>query len=520
MARKRKRSTSAETIREIIRLSIECDLPQRQIAQACGVSHVTVGFYLKQALENQLSLTEIRDLNDQNLMMRLKSGAPKAKTGSKPEPDFHWIHQELSKKGVTKQLLWEEYKEQHPDGYQSSQFNDLYNRWKSSLHTWMRQDHKAGDKLFIDYAGHTLKAKDPITGDFRKAQIFVAVLGFSNYTYAEATWDQSVPSWIGSHIRAFDFFGGVPRILVPDNLKAAVVKAGRYESQIHTTYQDMATHYSTAVIPARVRKPKDKAKAEVAVQIVERWILARLRNHTFFSLEAINLEIQKLLKNLNERPFKKLKGSRQIQFDTLEKSLLGALPQERFEICEWKKAKVNIDYHIELERHYYSVPYKLVQQEVSLRFTESIVEIYHQNNRVASHKRSRTVGHHTTIKEHMPKSHQEHLEWSPSRMQKWASSIGESTASVIDGILHSRAIPEHGYRSCLGILRLSKRYSKERLEAACKRALAYDALKYSAINNILEKGLDQTNDEPQKEQPPQQHDNLRGSHYFQSSMKN
>lgn len=519
MAKKRKRSTSAETVREVIRLSIECDLPHRKIAEACGVSHVTVGFYLKLASTNQVSLSEVRELNDQDLMGRLKSEAPKVRNGSKPEPDFIWIHQELSKKGVTKQLLWEEYKEQHPDGYQSSQFNDLYNRWKSTLHTWMRQDHKAGEKLFIDYAGHTLQVKNPITGEFRKAQIFVAVLGFSNYTYVEATWDQSVPSWIGSHIRAFEFFGGVPRILVPDNLKAAVIKAGRYESQIHPVYQDLATHYSTAVIPARVRKPKDKAKAEVAVQVVERWILAALRNHTFFSLEALNREIQKLLIHLNKKRFKKLKGSRLIQFDTLEKPQLGALPQERFEICEWKNARVNIDYHIELDRHYYSVPYKLVQQEVRVRFTPSTVEIFHQNTRVASHKRCSAAGYHTTIKEHMPKSHQEHLEWTPSRMQKWALSIGKSTESVITGILHSRAIPEQGYRACLGILRLSKRYSNERLEAACKRALSYDALKYSAIANILDKGLDQINDEPQKEQPPQQHENLRGSHYFQSSKK-
>ena len=420
------------------------------------------------------------------------------------------------------QLLWEEYKEEHPDGYQTTQFYERYKKWKSRLHTWMRQDHKAGEKLFVDYAGHTVEIKNPKTGDFRKAQIFVAVLGLSNYTYAEATWDQSISSWIGSHIRAFEHFQGVPKVIIPDNLKAAVVKANRYESQINQTYLNLAVHYSTAIMPARVRKPKDKAKAEVGVQIVERWILAALRNHTFFSLRELNREIRRLLIKLNEKPFKKLEGTRQIQFDMLERSFLTPLPVERFEMCEWKKAKVNLDYHIEINRHYYSVPYKLVHQEVSVRFTETTVEIFHYNERVASHLRSQVPNHHSTVREHMPKAHQEHLEWTPSRMLDWASKIGDSTVGVINEISQSRNFPEQSYRSCLGVLRLGKKYGNQRLETACKRALSYDMPRYSNIRNILEKGLDLIlEDQNQQEsQPPQDHPNLRGGNYYQSTLLN
>lgn len=520
MARKRKRLLSADTIREILRLGMECGFSNREISKSCGVAHSTIGLYMKRAVQSQKLFSEINSMKDEDISIFFRSAQETTPSGVRPEPDWNWVHQELSRKGVTLQLLWEEYKEEHPDGYQTSQFYDRYRKWKSKLHTWMRQDHKAGEKLFVDYAGHTVSVKDPKSGKFRKAQIFVAVLGLSNYTYAEATWDQSLSSWIGSHIRAFDYFEGVPKVIIPDNLKAAVVKANRYESQINQTYLNLATHYSTAIMPARVRKPKDKAKAEVGVQIVERWILAALRNHTFFSLTELNNEIRRLLIKLNEKPFKKLEGTRQIQFDMLEKSFLSPLPVERFEMCEWKKARVNLDYHIQLDRHYYSVPYKLVHKEVSVRFTDTIVEIFYQSQRVSSHRRCLVIGHHSTTPEHMPKDHREHLEWTPSRMQEWALKIGESTGELISQILQSRNFPEQSYRSCLGILRLAKKYGNERLEAACKRALSYEMTRYSGIRNILEKGLDLILDEQQESQPPQEHHNLRGGQYYQSRLLN
>jgi transposase len=522
MAKKRKHSLPAKDIREILRLGLECGFSNREIAKSSSVSHVSAGFYLKQAIESGRAYEDFRKMNDQELIACFRDHHGSDKSGLKPEPDWNWVHQELSRKGVTLQLLWEEYKDEHPDGYQTTQFYERYRRWKSKLHTWMRQDHKAGEKLFVDYAGQTVEIKDPQTGKFRKAQVFVAVLGLSNYTYAEATWDQSSSSWIGSHIRAFEYFQGVPKVIIPDNLKAAVIKANRYESQINPTYLNLAIHYSTAIMPARVRKPKDKAKAEVGVQIVERWILAALRNHTFFSLRELNNEIRRLLIKLNEKPFKKLDGTRQMQFDMLEKPVLAPLPVDRFEICEWKNAKVNLDYHIELNRHYYSVPYKLVHQVLNVRFTDTTVEIFHQNERIASHRRSLVPHHHTTVREHMPKAHQEHLEWTPSRMQEWASNIGDSTVGVINEILKSRNFPEQSYRSCLGVLRLSKKYGNQRLETACKRALSYDMPRYSNIRNILEKGLDLIlEDQHQKEsQPPQDHPNLRGGNYYQSTLLN
>ena len=379
----------------------------------------------------------------------------------------------------------------------------------------MRQDHRAGDKLFIDYAGQTVPIVNRDTGEVTNAQIFVAVLGASNYTYAEATLTQTLPDWIGAHTRAFAFLGGVPNVLVPDNLKAAVTTAHRYEPDLNPTYQDMAHHYGVAVVPTRVRKPRDKAKVEVAVQIVERTILAVLRHRSFFSLAELNAAIRELLQALNARAFKKLPGSRLSLFDSVDKPALKPLPTTRYEYAEWKKVRVHIDYHVEFQRHYYSVPHALIRKQLDLRITATTLECFHKGARVAAHRRSNQPGRHTTLPEHMPEKHRRYDNFTPERFQRWATSVGPATAQLIANRLCQRRHPEQAYRSCLGILRLAKTYGDRRLEAACARALILGTDRYKSVASILKHGLDQQPTTAQHElNLPTDHDNLRGPGYY------
>lgn len=512
--RRRKKGIKMHTIREILRLSLQGRIPNRDIARSLGISHTVVNRFVRAAKETDLSYDQIEKLSDTDLQTKLTVKRPDRMEGKRPQPDWSSVHQERKKKGVTLQLLWQEYKEVYPEGYQLSRFYDHYSHWRKKLSVSLRQSHKAAEKTFVDYAGQTVPMMERSTGQVLEAQIFVAVLGASNYTYAEATATQSVSDWIDSHIRAFEYFGGTTQIVVPDNLRSGVTKPCRYEPGVNRTYQEMARHYGIAIIPARVRKPKDKAKVEVAVQIVERWILAALRNRTFFSLQQINEAIFDLLFALNRRPFKKMHGSRFSCFEAIEKGALHPLPPTRYVVADWKKARVTIDYHVELEGHYYSVPYRLVQEEVEMRFTSLTVEIFYQGNRVASHRRSRRCAAHTTVNAHMPKSHRQYLQWTPSRMLHWARTMGESTAAVVETILNSRKHPEQGYRSCLGILRLGKQYSKERLEAACERALAIGACRYRSIRSILERGLDRQPLAENGAHPTIKHANLRGGAYY------
>lgn len=379
----------------------------------------------------------------------------------------------------------------------------------------MRQTHRAGEKLFIDYAGQTVSIVDPSNGEIRDAQVFVAVLGASNYTYAEATWTQSLSDWIDSHQRTFAYLGGVPEVVVPDNLLSGVTKAHRYEPDINPTYQDLATHYGVAVVPARVRRPKDKAKVEVGVQIVERWILAALRHQTFFSLAELNQAIQKLLVRLNQRSFKKLPGSREQLFKTLDYPALKPLPAMPYVYAEWKKVRVHIDYHVEVAGHYYSVPYTLIKQTLDVRLTQQTIELFQRGKRVASHARSSRKGGFTTLNQHMPEAHKKYSDWSPQRFRQWAEKIGVATTQVVTTILTSRRHPQQGYRACLGILRLAKAYSAERLEAACERALTLGTCRYKSIESILKNHLDsQPVQQTTAQQLPQQHDNIRGPGYY------
>jgi transposase len=503
-------------VSEVLRLKHAAKLSHRQIARALRIGIGTVTNYLAAAERAGLSWPLPAELDEAALAAKLWPPAP-AGEAKFVTPDFVYIHEQLKQKGVTRQLLWDEYGQQHPgQAYQYTKFCTLYGEWRRRLKATMRQTHRAGEKLFVDYCGPTVAVVNVVTGEIKEAQIFVAVLGASNYTYAEATWTQGLADWIGSHTRAFTFFDGVPALVIPDNLLSAVSKACRYEPLLNTSYNQMLAHYGTAALPARPYKPRDKAKVEVAVQVVERWILARLRQQTFFSLQELNRAIHYLLTALNQRPFKKLPGCRRSQFEALDQPALRPLPAQAYEYAEWRKARVNLDYHIEVGRHYYSVPHSLLRREVDVRLTEKTVEIFLAGNRVAVHLRSQRQGSHSTNAEHMPKSHRAHLEWTPGRLLNWGLAVGPHTRDLVKHLLWNKPHPEMGYRSCLGLLNLAKRFGRERLEAACQRAIQLGSPNRRSVVSLLEQGLDQLPlPEPPVAQPPLFHENIRGPDYYQ-----
>ncbi len=437
------------------------------------------------------------------------------KESNQPLPDLEYTHKELKKKHVTLRLLWEEYIDIHPNGYCYGHFKKIYARWKKSKNLSMRQTHKAGDKLFVDYAGDTVNVQDPETGEIKMAQIFVAVMGASDFTYADATESQNLPNWIASHQRCFKYLGAVPHLIVPDNLKSGVKSPCYYDPDINPTYLEMARHYDTAILPARVRKPKDKAKAENGVLHAERRILAALRNRTFFSLSELNNAISELLLKLNQAPFQKLDGTRTEWFQSIDVPEMKPLPKDGYSISNWKRPTVNIDYHVEVEKHYYSVPYRLVGKEVQVRYTNSTVEVFHNNKRVASHLANRKQGGHSTEPEHMPSYHRKYAEWTPSRIINWAKGIGESVGVIAEQIIRSKDHPEQGFRSALGLIRLEKVYNKTRLINACKRALHYQLTGYRSVKSILENRLDELALPQTKDHPPVLHNNVRGYQYYQ-----
>lgn len=507
---------SMRSIREILRLRWEVGLGHRQIGRSCNISHNTVVQYEQRAKLAGLSWPLVEELDDGKLEALLfPPPSPLPIRGSRPVPDWEWIHKELRRPKVTLQLLWYEYKEQYPDGYQYSQFCDLFRRYAGKLDYCLRQEHRAGEKLFVDFSGQGIPVTDPGTGEITPHTLFVAVWGASNYTYAEACLSEELPHWIKAHVRAFTYFGCLPHILVPDNTRTAVHKACRYEPDLNPTYLEMARHYGLAVIPARSAKPKDKAKVEAGVLIAERWILAALRNHTFFSLAEANQAIRALLAKLNQKPFKKLPGSREKLFLTLDQPAAKPLPVSPYEYSDWAKARVNIDYHLEVKGHYYSVPYALIHEQVDVRITSTTVEVLFKNRRVASHPRSYSQGKFTTVPEHRPPAHQKYLEWTPERILSWTQTIGPQTAQVAQEILKSKPHPEQGFRVCLGLIRLGDRYSKERLEAACLRAAQIKSFSYKSIKSILKTGLDQQPLAGVPELPVLIHPHIRGKEYYQ-----
>jgi transposase len=499
-------------IKEILRLKWELNLSIRQIARSCNLSHSTVSEYLARAQAAGITWPIPEHLDEATLEALLFPGNNPSRRFS-PAPDFNWLHRELKQKGVTLQLLWTEYKQEQPDGYQYSRFCELYHAWRKTIDPPMRLVHKAGEKMFVDYAGLVMYVTDPATGKETSAYTFVAVLGASSYTYAEATLNQNLFSWISAHCRTFEFIKGVPEIVVPDNPKMAVLKPCRYEPDLNPTYHEMAAHYGTVIIPPRVAHPRDKAKVETGVQVVERQVLAPLRHRTFFSLSELNKAIAIGVQELNYRPFQKLEGTRYQLFVTLDKPTLKPLPNQRYEFALWKKARVNIDYHVEVEFNYYSAPYQLIHKEVDVRMTANTIELLHKGQRVAVHRRRYGKGEYSTDSLHRPEKHQKYLEWTPERITAWAKTAGSCTARMVEAILASRPHPEQGYRSCLGIMRLGEKYSQERLEAACRRALASGAYAYRHVKSILEKGLDRVPLEEVK-LAPREHPNLRGATYY------
>jgi len=502
-------------IKEVLRLKWAKGLSNRQIARICGIGRPTVAEYLRRAGEAGLTWPLPAGLDEVVLERRLFPPPPALPARTRGLPDWSEVHQELKRKDVTLFLLWQEYRGSHPEGYQYSWFCEHYRAWQGKLDVVMRQDHRAGEKLFVDYAGQTVPVVDRATGESREAQIFVAVLGASNYTFAEATWTQGLPDWIGSHQRCFAYLGGVPELVVPDNLRAGVSGAHRYEPDINPTYQDMAEHYGVAVLPARVRRPRDKAKVEAGVLVVERWILARLRHRTFFSLAELNVAIRELLEKLNNRPFRKLPGSRREHFEHLDQPALRPLPAEPYVYAEWKKARVHIDYHVAVDGHYYSVPHALIKKQLDVRITAQTIECFHRGQRIASHRRSHLKGRHTTVPDHMPEAHRQAGDWSPERLARWAARTGPATEKLILSVLGARKHPQQAYRTCLGILRLGKAYGETRLEAACRRALILGSHSYKSIASILKHHLDdQPLAEPQELPLPEDHDNIRGPSYY------
>jgi transposase len=514
-------------LKEVLRLHA-LGLKQQQIARSCSIAQSTVHNYLKAAGVAGVGWPMPAEWDDRRLeevvrsagQRTLHDGNQAAEVWRKNSvPDFGAIHQQLQKhRNLTLQLVWEEYRQGTQEGYSYSRFCELYHAWARKLDVVLRQEHRAGEKMFVDYAGDKIQIYDGHTGEpDYPAPLFVAVLGASSYTFVEATRNQELGAWVGAHMHALEFFGGVPEMVVPDNLKAGVHRPCRYEPDVNPTYQEMAEHYGLAVVPARPYKPRDKAKAEAGVQVAQRWIVAALRHRKFFDLGELNVAIAELCDRLNRRPFRKRpEVSRTTLFEQLDRPALRPLPVERYVIAHWKKVRANIDYHVEVEQHYYSVPYQLVGQELEARYTSNTVEVFHRGTRVASHARGFVPHLATTLAAHRPKSHQAHLEWTPSRLIHWAESVGVATAAVVRRILESKPHPEMGYRACLGVLSLAKRYTPARLEAASQRALLLEVYSYQSLKSILKRSLDQQPPllELETERPSPHHDNIRGAAYY------
>jgi transposase len=505
-------------VREVLRLKFVGGVSTREIARRIGVAASTVRGTLKRFAAAGLSWPLPEEMTDAVLEARLFANAG-TKQGHRRhiEPDWAAIHRELKRKHVTLQILWDEYIEREPQGYRYSRFCELYHSWATKLSVTMRQTHVGGDKLFVDYAGDTVPVIiDRLTGEIRQAQVFVAVMGASNFTYVEAAWTQGLGDWIGAHTHAFAAIGGVPRLIVPDNAKVAVIKACLYEPQVNRTYAEMAAHYGAAVLPTRPRRPRDKAKVEGCVLIVERWLIGRLRNRTFHSLAEVNAAIGELLRRLNEeRPIRRLGRTRRQLLEELDRPALKPLPIEPYVFAEWRLRRVGIDYHVDVDHHFYSVPHSFARAEVEVRLSARTVEIFARGQRIAAHMRSSGNHRHSTVPEHMPSSHRRYADWTIDRIRRDAASIGPATTTLCELILERRPHPEQGFRACIGILRLVRPFGVERLEAAAARAIDIGGLSYGSVRSILDHKLDrQAANKRSADGAPIIHHNIRGSRYY------
>jgi len=500
-------------IRDVLRLSAD-GMSKRKIAASLSIGATAAGDCIRRSRRAGLSWPLPENLSDEALERILYPPPKVTAKDRRPQPDWAAIHRELRRPGVTLQLLWEEHRSIHPDGFGYSRYCELYRAWEGRLSPTMRQLHVAGERMFVDYAGTPLEVVDGTTGEVHVCQLFVAVLGASSYTYAEATFTQRLVDWIGSHVRAFTFFNGVTAQIVSDNLKSGVTKACFYEPAVNRTYAEMAHHYGTAVVPARPRRPKDKSKVEVGVQVATRWVIAKLRNRRFFSLVELNAAIRELVTQLNDRVTRHLGTSRRALFEEIERPALKKMPVEPYLYAQWKECRVGLDYHVEVERHYYSVPHTLLREKVWARIAARTIEVFHRGNRVAVHMRSSSDRRHTTVREHMPSSHRRYADWTPERIRRQAGEIGRNTAALIETIMRERSHPEQGFRAAIGIIRLVKSYGPDRLEAACGRALEIGARSFTSVNSILKNNLEAKRPAPAADGPPIAHSNIRGSRYF------
>ncbi len=502
-------------LREVIRLRLQGGKSGRAISRSCGISPSTVGTYLGRIALAKLTWPLPHELDDDEVLERLLFPDEHHPVSNRPEPNWSWIHREMQRRHVTKMLLWQEYREAQPLGFQYSQFCARYTAWARPLSATMRQAHHAGEKTFIDFSGSGLDVVDPHTGVCRKAVLFIAVLGASNLTYVEPVLDQDLPTWIGCHVRACEYFGGTSEIWVPDNPRVGVTKASKYEPVLQRTYEELSAHYGAAVIPARPYKPRDKAKVEVAVLIASRWILAVLRNRTFYSLAEMRAAVAPLLEKLNARKMRRLGKSRRELFEEIERASLKPLPVRPYEYAEWAQPSVDLSYHVEHDGHFYSVHFGLIGEKLDLRATETTVEVLRRGQRIESYPRSYAKGKYTTRKEHMPRAHVDQVEWTPERLTDWGRRTGPNTGALLEAIMASKAHPQQGFKACLGVLRKTKEYPRERVERAAARALHFKMLNSGSVASILKNNLDQVplpGDEPQQALPL--HENIRGGGYY------
>ncbi|NPD69745.1 IS21 family transposase (plasmid) [Lichenicola cladoniae] len=502
-------------IRHLLTMHFGAGASARLIARELGISPSTVREYLGRAVAAGITWPLDVDATDEILMARLfVNGGVRLGARFHAGPDWAVLARELKRPGVNLMILWEEYRGTHPEGYAYSRFCELFRDFERRLPPTMRQQHVAGHKAFVDYSGKRVPIADPVTGEVRMAEIFVAVLGASSLTYAEATWPQGLPDWVGAHVRMFRYFGAVPRLMVPDNLKSGVNKASFYDPEINRSYAAMAAYYGVGVLPARPRRQRDKAAVEAGVRFAQSYIVGRLRNVTFFSLGECNAAIAIALERMNGREMRRLGISRRQLFETIERHVMQPLPQDDYEYADWHLARVGIDYHVEVQSFFYSVPHALIREQVDTRATARTIEVFHRGKRVAAHVRRYGGPRHGTQPEHMPSAHRRYAEWTPERLQRQARGIGPNTEALIIAVLARRPHPEQGFRTCLGVLRLFRGLDAVWVEAASLRAVEIGALAYASVASILKHRLDRPTSPQATDETPLLHDNIRGSSYY------